>query len=277
MSQESVLGLQGVAENALESGRWPSDEPEALNGSSHGHGHDDIEEEDEHPMADGAETELELGDGEDATVKVTRKPGPPPMIDTEVSGPSPTSVAAEAGGASPAGSTRSLPTVVEPHRPGTPAAQSAQAASFSQASLESARTQLSRRTNNNDNNPPPSPSRRHLHTRSTPSSEPVCALLPTPSYDITEPSADQVSKSPLRFLHKLNPSKYWSRPSLALGLYSRRTRGYTSRGLGESFALILACAASPARDTPASTPAAFSPGTRFISFCPHERPLALAL
>ena len=82
MSQESVLGLQGVAENGLESGRWPSDEPEALNGSSHGHEHDDIEEEDEHPMADGAETELELGDGEDATVKVTRKPGPPPMIDT---------------------------------------------------------------------------------------------------------------------------------------------------------------------------------------------------
>ena len=89
MSQESVLGLQGVAENGLESGRWPSDEPEALNGSSHGHEHDDIEEEDEHPMADGAETELELADGEDATVKVTRKPGPPPMIDTEVavSGP----------------------------------------------------------------------------------------------------------------------------------------------------------------------------------------------
>lgn len=174
MSQESVLGLQAVAENALENGRWPSDEPETLNGSSHGHEHDDIEEEDEHQMVDG---ELELADGEDATVKVTRKAGPPPMIDTEVAvgGPSPTSVVADGGGASPAGSTRSLPTVVEPHRPGTPAAQSAQAASFSQASLESARTQLSRRTN--DNNPPPSPSRRHLHTRSTPASEPVCRLL----------------------------------------------------------------------------------------------------
>lgn len=173
MSQESVLGLQTLAEGALEDGQWPSDRPETVNSSGHGHEHEDIEEEDEHQTADGAETELE-----DATVKVTSKPGPPPMIDTEVDvgGPSPTAAAD-----SPAGSMQSLPqdlpdlTDRPGTRPGTPATLAAQPASFSQASLDSARSQLPRRTN--DSAPPPSPSRRHLHTRSAPGSEPVSRPL----------------------------------------------------------------------------------------------------